>query len=1162
MYFYHSTFTTRLLIGCLLYRFVNPLLADIKPENILLTAFDDSVANAKLGDLGMASALESIDGSFPAQFKGTPNYMAPEMRACERSAAGHEVSPRIDVFSLGMVCYEMASFGRKKGTWPEIGNQTNEELFAVLTEGRCKAVALAAMEREPLMRPTAKELLELTGHFNGTTTSRDSAVRGSFFAYIILQPSAVLTGCGSNRTSFVSRLNEIEARLRGDLRTWVSQHRFPLCLSDADSGTVRTDLMFGRIHSLVWSADGGIGWEPPASQETINLAMVEYALAQTAHVPRNGIVCMRFGARRTAERLHAAGIEQVFWIRGDLMDERGVELFSSVIVPVLGALDSALPEELRRTIEDIVSGENEWGLVAHKSCQRHFAWTPDLRSAKNWLEIKAPKPPPNNFQNAIDQVWRDELELLSCDLPFVKKASDLFHERHARTIAIVSPSDDADGVIRCRSVAFDVCKSFLVSSHALVEAVYRVASQRDIEDVTETLACASKNLRVLLWIDGSASFAAHAEDFWEAITNRLGHVYCLATFQDASICEQFIDFAENCHSLDIGEPTGIPGATVSSLHEELKLCLNDGHGNRFDLLRDVEMATLQTAVNEALKGVVAGIYIDDDDALFVRVCVTDVGALHTLRDEALTGELASGLTVALHEAIVSKQGLAACSCDLCVAAALVNDNGGERTVRKKFDGPTLVLVHRDSPNRCVFEHAREIAGKSEAALTLASHPGWAVVQQYETPKNAGERSYLEMGIGPAANAIMITFDGEFITRTSDERVLDVAHWECEEDDSLGMKRRKYEEGILLSTGQRLSAQFTVTPDGTIACTHAPHLALGVSKPRVVLVKPDSPLRLVFEHASKLCAGGVAMPLTLSSHAGLGVATARSEPFKAGPFNSKELVIGPGSDALKVTQNNKFIVDSSSKNVFDVHMWKFFEGNHLSLLQGRDITHNTEGGGRDFDINPDGTISPTGIVAIRFKEKLRILLSFRPLRIFLIAPFVLTIIAAHTSSPHECNTDDECGPNERQCIGGTTMPAAQQLENKTDDEQDALDTLVTELAGTCRPVQLLYMWRIVPALCVLAFLWAVLCRRELMLRRSIKSQSARAARSKLSFSDRCVIDLVVHQTTDDDQRDDLLARGASLEASKPNGRNLFRTIGAVAMWHYWIVYYVRQRSALI
>ena len=159
-----------------------PLLADIKPENILLTAFDDSVASVKLADLGMASALESVDGKFPAEFKGTPNYMAPEMLACKRSAAGLELTPRVDVFSLGMACYEMASGGRKC-TWSEIGKQTNNELFAVLTDGRCKSVALACMEREPLMRPTAKDLLELTSHFHdtGPANPRDSAVRGAFF---------------------------------------------------------------------------------------------------------------------------------------------------------------------------------------------------------------------------------------------------------------------------------------------------------------------------------------------------------------------------------------------------------------------------------------------------------------------------------------------------------------------------------------------------------------------------------------------------------------------------------------------------------------------------------------------------------------------------------------------------------------------------------------------------------------------------------------------------------------------------------------------------------------------------------------------------------------------------------------------------------------------
>ena len=280
-------------------------------------------------------------------------------------------------------------------------------------------------------------------------------------------------------------------------------------------------------------------------------------------------------------------------------------------------------------------------------------------------------------------------------------------------------------------------------------------------------------------------------------------------------------------------------------------------------------------------------------------------------------------------------------------------------------------------------------------------------------------------------------------------------------------------------------------------------------------------------------------------------TQRSQPFKAGPFNINELVIGPGSDALKVTRKKNFIADSPGESVFDVDEWKFTEGNHLWLLQGRDITHNTEGGGRDFVINPDGTISPTGIVAIRFKEKLRILLSIRPLRVFLVAPCVLTISAALTSISDECNTDDDCSDG-RQCIGGTTMPGVQELGGETDGEHDALDTLVT---GGCRPAQLFYVWGFAPGLCVILLLWAILCGRELAIRRGITSQRALAARSKLWFSGRCVIDLTVQQTTDGDQRDELVARGASLAASKPHGRTLFQAIGGFAMWWYWVIYYV-------
>ncbi len=73
---------------------------DIKPNNILV----DGEGRAYLTDFGLAKTLDaSLDLTRSGSPMGTPAYMAPEQ------VTGDPVSPRTDIYSLGVTLYEMAT---------------------------------------------------------------------------------------------------------------------------------------------------------------------------------------------------------------------------------------------------------------------------------------------------------------------------------------------------------------------------------------------------------------------------------------------------------------------------------------------------------------------------------------------------------------------------------------------------------------------------------------------------------------------------------------------------------------------------------------------------------------------------------------------------------------------------------------------------------------------------------------------------------------------------------------------------------------------------------------------------------------------------------------------------------------------------------------------
>jgi serine/threonine-protein kinase len=119
---------------------------DIKPQNVLI----DAEGRAKLTDFGISRQLEQDGMTATGRVLGTTDYVAPEQ------AMGHPVDPRSDIYSLGVVLYEMLTGQVPFSADSQVGvamKHVNEELPDV-QQRRPEISAAAALVVE---RATAKD---------------------------------------------------------------------------------------------------------------------------------------------------------------------------------------------------------------------------------------------------------------------------------------------------------------------------------------------------------------------------------------------------------------------------------------------------------------------------------------------------------------------------------------------------------------------------------------------------------------------------------------------------------------------------------------------------------------------------------------------------------------------------------------------------------------------------------------------------------------------------------------------------------------------------------------------------------------------------------------------------------------------------------------------
>jgi serine/threonine-protein kinase len=120
---------------------------DIKPQNVLI----DEDGRAKVTDFGIARSLEQTGMTATGRVLGTTDYVSPEQ------AMGQDVDERSDVYSLGVVLYEMLTGEVPFLAETQVGvamKHVNEEMPDVAAERPEVSATLAAV----VERATSKEL--------------------------------------------------------------------------------------------------------------------------------------------------------------------------------------------------------------------------------------------------------------------------------------------------------------------------------------------------------------------------------------------------------------------------------------------------------------------------------------------------------------------------------------------------------------------------------------------------------------------------------------------------------------------------------------------------------------------------------------------------------------------------------------------------------------------------------------------------------------------------------------------------------------------------------------------------------------------------------------------------------------------------------------------
>ena len=220
----------------------------------------------------------------------------------------------------------------------------------------------------------------------------------------------------------------------------------------------------------------------------------------------------------------------------------------------------------------------------------------------------------------------------------------------------------------------------------------------------------------------------------------------------------------------------------------------------------------------------------------------------------------------------------------------------------------------------------------------------------------------------ARSAISASLRGRLLLRESDERVFDVAFSRFVEGQGVTLVSERGRWGKRIesdpSKEARAGREFRVNEDGTVSPFHSPELVLGFSPPKLLLVPPTSPRRLLFTDAALRLFGGE-RGVRLLSDCGVAVVPVGAPVDAFAGWRYLELAAAESSasaDALAVRLEGLAVVSEAHGMSLDVGnlSGSVSEGAAVLLTGGRTLEETLRPAARrSFAFNGDGSLGIVG-----------------------------------------------------------------------------------------------------------------------------------------------------------------------------------------------------------